>query len=125
MSLERSMGKIQSFKDLRVWNLGIEIVMDVYTATHDFPREEAYGLTSQIRRAAVSIPANIAEGFRRYFPKEHKQYLHIAMGSLAELETELIIAKRPGLIAEETMEGFSEKIDHLSRMITAFLKKFK
>ena len=119
------MEKIQSFKDLRIWNLGIEIVTSVYAATHDFPREEAYGLTSQLRRAAVSVPANIAEGFRRYSPKEHKQYLHIAMGSLAELETELTIAQKLGLIADEKMKVFSEKIDHLSRMITAFLKKFR
>jgi four helix bundle protein len=119
------MEKIQSFKDLRIWNLGVEIVTDVYAATRDFPREEIYGLTSQVRRAAVSVPANIAEGFRRYSPKEHKQYLHIAMGSLAEMETELIIAQKLGLIAEEKMRVFSEKIDHLSRMITAFMKKFK
>ena len=119
------MEKIQSFKDLRIWDLGIQIVTDVYAVTRDFPREEAYGLTSQMRRAAVSIPANIAEGFRRYSPKEHKQYLHIAMGSLAELETEPIVAQRLGFIAEEKMGSFAEKIDHLSRMITVFLRKFK
>ena len=119
------MEKIRTFKDLRIWNLGIEIVTDVYAATRDFPREEVYGLTSQIRRAGVSVPANIAEGFRRYSPKEHQQYLRIAMGSLAELETELIIAQKLGLIAEKEMKDLSEKIDHLSRMITAFLKKFK
>lgn len=119
------MEKIQSFKDLKIWNLGMEIVMDIYAITRDFPREEIYGLTSQIRRAAISIPANIAEGFRRYSPKEHKQYLHIVMGSLAELETELLIAWKLGWISEGKIGILQEKSDQLSRMITSFLKKFK
>ena len=119
------MAKITSFKDLRVWNLGIEIVLMIYALTKEFPKEETYGLTSQIRRAAVSIPANIAEGFRRFSSKEHKRFLRIAFGSVAELETELIIAVRLGFIEQSQSAILDEKIDHLSRMLSAFIKKFQ
>ena len=119
------MTKIASFKDLRVWNLGMEIVLMVYAMTKEFPKEEMYGLTSQIRRASVSIPANIAEGFRRFSSKEHKQYLRIAFGSAAELETELIIAARLGFIEQNQSAILAEKIDHLSRMLSLFIKKFQ
>ncbi len=118
------MGSIGSFKDLKVWQLGMDIVMDVYKLTEIFPREELYGLTSQVRRAAVSVPANIAEGFRRYHPKEHKQFLAVARGSAAELETELLIAKRLGYISEEDLETLSSELESLGRMLTAILKKF-
>lgn len=117
--------KIQSFQDLKIWQLGVEIVLDVYKAIQNFPREELYGLTSQIRRAAVSIPANIAEGFRRYHPKEHQQYLRVAFGSLAELETELFIAKKFGYFHTDSMDNAKSKIDSLGRMLTAVLKKFE
>ncbi|HOW87855.1 MAG TPA: four helix bundle protein [Candidatus Omnitrophota bacterium] len=119
------MTKITSFKDLKIWNLGVEIVLVVYGLTKRFPKEEIYGLTSQIRRASVSIPANIAEGFRRFSSKEHKQYLHIAMGSLAELETELFIAYRLEYFTENEFETISSKIDSLGRMLTAVLQKFR
>jgi four helix bundle protein len=119
------MAKIASFKDLRVWNLGVEIVLGVYALTKEFPKEEIYGLASQIRRASVSIPANIAEGFRRFSSKEHKQFLRIAFGSVAELETELIIATRVGFIEQSQLAVLSEKIDHLSRMFSLFIKKFQ
>lgn len=121
----KGMTKITSFKDLKIWNLGVEIVLVVYGLTKRFPKEEIYGLTSQIRRASVSIPANIAEGFRRFSSKEHKQYLHIAMGSLAELETELFIAYKLEYFIENEFQTISAKIDSLGRMLTAVLQKFR
>ena len=118
------MSKISNFKDLKVWNLGVEIVLEVYKLTKNFPKEEMYGLISQIRRAAVSIPANIAEGFCRFSSKEHKQFLRISQGSAAELETELIIACRLGYIRQEQLVILSDKIDHLSKMLSLVIKKF-
>ena len=79
-------------KDLDVWKLGIELVQEVYEVTKVFPKEEMYGLTSQIRRAAVSIPSNIAEGYARESIKELIRFLYISLGSLSELETQLIIS---------------------------------
>lgn len=92
------MKKIQSFKQLKIWQKGIEIVLAVYRLTKHFPREEMYGLTAQMRRASLSVPSNIAEGFKRFHRKEYRQFLHVALGSLAELETQLIIANKLGLI---------------------------
>jgi len=79
--------KIKNFQDLRIWQKGIEVVKDIYILSKKLPKEELYGLTSQMRRSAISIPSNIVEGFRRYHNKEYKQFLYIALGSCAELET--------------------------------------
>lgn len=117
------MEKIKSFKELKVWQKGIEIVKDIYRITGIFPKEEMYGLTAQMRRAVISIPSNIAEGFKRYHDKEYKQFLHIAMGSTAELETQLIIAKELGFVRTEETDVLSEKIDHLSKMLSSLIKK--
>ncbi|MFA7255355.1 MAG: four helix bundle protein [Candidatus Omnitrophota bacterium] len=119
------MGGIQSFKDLKIWQLGMDIGADVYELTKKFPREELYGLTSQVRRSAVSIPANIAEGFRRYHPKEHKQFLSIAMGSAAELETELLLAERLKYISGDDLKTISSKLESLGRMLTTIIRRFK
>ena len=86
------MEKIQSFKQLKIWQNGIQIVKKIYKVTRSFPKEEFYGLTAQMRKAAVSIPSNISEGFKRFHPKEYKHFLYITLGSLAELETQLIIS---------------------------------
>ncbi len=115
--------KIRSFKDLRIWQKGIEIVEEVYSLTRRFPKEEVYGLTSQMRRAAISIPANIAEGFKRIHAKEYRQFLHITMGSAAELETELIIACRLGFINQAELDKLSENILSLSKMTSALLNR--
>ena len=115
--------KIRSFKQLRIWNKGIEIVEDVYRLTRGFPREEQYGLISQMRRAAVSIPSNIAEGFKRFHAKEYSQFLHITLGSAAELETETIIARKLGFLDETQLNILADKIDQLSKMTSALLKK--
>jgi len=84
---------INDYKDLRIWQSGIDLVKKIYSATKGFPEEEKFGLTSQMRRAAVSVPSNIAEGFKRQHKKEFKQFLNICLGSLAEVETQLIISK--------------------------------
>jgi four helix bundle protein len=84
--------KIKDFKQLRIWQKRIEIVKEVYDVTKEFPKEELYSLTLQMKRAAISIPSNVAEGFRRYHPKEYIQYLRMALASAAELETQLIIS---------------------------------
>lgn len=118
-----STDKIVSFKDLKIWKKGIEIVEDVYMITSRFPKDEMYGLTSQMRRAAISIPSNIAEGFKRYHNREYKQYLHVALGSSAELETQLIISTKLTLMNEADLNNVCEKLDHISRMITLLMRK--
>lgn len=114
---------IKSFKQLKIWQKGIEIVKDIYELTRSFPKDEQYGLTSQMKRSAISIPTNIAEGFKRYHAKEYRQFLHVALGSAAELETELIIARELGFVPEDRLKSLFEKLDHLARMISSLLKK--
>ena len=115
--------KIKSFQDLRIWQKGIEVVKDIYILTKKFPKEELYGLTSQMRRSAVSIPSNIAEGFRRYHNKEYKQFLYIAMGSCAELETQIIIAHELDYLNDTDKIEIIEKLKYICRMINQLIKK--
>ena len=117
------MEKIRSFKELRIWQTGIELVKDIYALTDKFPKEEMYGMTSQMRRAAVSIPSNIAEGFKRNHNKEFSQFLHMALGSAAELETQLIISKEIGFIKSDRLETVSAKLNSFSRMTVALLNR--
>ena len=115
--------KIKNIQDLRIWRKGIEVVKDIYILTKQLPREELYGLTSQMRRSAVSIPSNIAEGFRRYHNKEYKQFLYIALGSCAELETQIIIANELDYINNTDKTEVIEKIKYICRMINKLIKK--
>ncbi len=115
--------KVQSYKDLEVWKLGIEMVDAVYEITSGFPKEERYGLTSQMQRASVSIPSNIAEGFARHYRKEYMQFCYMALGSCAELETQLIISQRRALVSNDDFNKISEQIDHESRMLMNLIKK--
>lgn len=85
---------LNSHKELIVWQKGIDLVINIYKLTEDFPKEELYGITSQMRRCAVSIPSNIAEGYNRRSKKEYAQFIMVAFGSGAELETQLIIAQK-------------------------------
>lgn len=117
------MGTIKTFRELDIWKKGIELVKEIYKATEKFPNNELYGLTSQMRRSAVSVPSNAAEGFRRKHSKEFKQFLNIALGSLAELETQIIIAKELGYLENESEGIMLELSDHISRMIANLLKK--
>ena len=82
--------KIKSYKDLNIWKRSIVVVEDIYKITKNFPKEEIYGLTSQLRRSAVSIPPNISEGFARFYNKEYRQFLFISLGSCAELSTQIV-----------------------------------
>ena len=92
------MSELKTHKDLDVWKKAMSLVKEVYEITACFPREEAYGLVSQIKRAAVSIPSNIAEGAARNSNKEFIQFLYVSLGSLAELETQLLLSKELGFI---------------------------
>jgi four helix bundle protein len=111
--------QIKSFRDLRVWQAGIDLVRDVYEVTSTFPRSEVYGLASQMQRAAVSVPSNIAEGHARESTKEYLKHLSIAQASLAELETQLEIARQLNYIPEELATSLFEKITSLGRQLFA------
>jgi len=111
------------YQELQVWQLAMDLSESVYRRSEDFPKDERFGLTSQIRRAAVSIPSNIAEGAGRNSNGEFNQFLGISVGSLFELETQLILASRFGYI-EETKSQL-EKIDVLRKMIFGLQKSLK
>ena len=114
---------IKTFRDLEIWQLDVNLVKKIYLLTSRFPNTELYTLTSQMRRSAISIPSNIAEGHRRKSPLEFKRFLNIALGSLAELETQIIIAEKLGYIREGGQHGLIEDIDHISRKISNLYKK--
>ena len=114
---------IRNFRDLEVWQLGKKIVLRVYEIMKAFPREERYGLTAQGRRAAVSIPSNIAEGFNRYNNKEYRQFLYIALGSCAELETQMELACDLGYLDVTGRDQLLEQMDFESRMLRNLIKK--
>lgn len=111
--------QIRSFRDLRVWQGGIEIVQAIYAITGSFPRHELYGLSSQIQRAAVSIPSNIAEGHARESTKEYLQHISIAQASVAEVETQLEIAKSLGYISNDHCDALSNQLSQLGKQLYA------
>jgi len=115
-------GKIKNFRDLDIWKLGVEIVENIYKVSKDFPKDELYGLTSQMRRSAVSISLNVAEGFARKHNREYKQFLYVALGSCAELETQIEIAFRLKYLDKAELEALLEKINHVTRMIMNLVK---
>lgn len=109
-------------KDLEVWKKSIELVKIIYQKSDEFPKSESFGLTSQIRRAAVSIPSNLAEGNARSSSKETIHFIDIALGSLAEVETQLIIAKELGFIKEHDNE--TKVIKNVNALIMGLRKYF-
>lgn len=115
--------QIKTYRDLDIWKKGIGIVKDIYAITEEFPKTEIYGLVTQMRRSSVSIPSNIAEGFRRYHNKEYRQFLYVALGSCAELETQLTISQDLKYINKEKELQLLEKLDHLCRMTMNLIKK--
>ena len=114
--------KVKSYKELNVWKKGMEIVEHIYDITERFPQKELYVLTSQIQRSAISIPSNIAEGFARGHTAEYRQFLRIALGSCAELNTQLMIAFGRNYIKQSKSENLQEYLDHESRMIMNLIK---
>ena len=114
---------MNDYKDLRIWQDSIELVVDIYKLTNMLPKEEIYALTNQIRRAVVSIPSNISEGANRNTDKEFVQFLYIALGSASEVETQLIIAKRLGYLNDVQKE--LEDITKLRKMINALINSIK
>lgn len=110
---------ISSYRDLRVWQAAMELVEQVYYLTRKFPKEELFGLTSQMRRAAVSIPSNIAEGHTREHRKEYLHHLSIVQGSLAELETHLEIATRLRYCSREQFDHLLDQLSSLGKQLYA------
>jgi len=111
----------QSHKDLILWQKALGLAVAVHEASAAFPKAEIFGLVSQIRRAAVSIPSNIAEGSARRSTREFIAFLHIARGSLAEVETQLLLARRVGYINDERLCDFQAKLDEVGRIMNAVI----
>jgi four helix bundle protein len=116
---------MKTHKDLDVWKDGISFVTKVYKMTSSFPKEEIYGITSQIRRASVSIPSNIAEGAARKTTNEFRQFLYIALSSAAELNTQLIISNNLGFIDKENTDKLNSELDSISRRIQGLIKSLQ
>ena len=114
--------KVQHYRQLEVWQLAMDLAERCYQATQGFPKEELFGLTSQIRRSAVSIPANIAEGQGREHTKEFLNHLSMARGSLLELETHLMLSQRIGLLQQPELDSLLTMTDRLSRMLSGLRK---
>ena len=119
------MAAVNSYRDLKVWNAGMDLAVAAYKLTKDFPREENYGLTSQIRRSAASVPANIAEGYGRESTGSYVQFLKTARGSLKELETHVLIAQRVGIPKETQAESILVLADAIGRMLNALIKSIE
>lgn len=110
-------------EDLEVWKKSIDIVTDVYKITENFPQSELYGLTNQMRRCAISIPSNIAEGCARFSDKDTVKFISVSMGSVAELQTQFIIAKNLNYI--ENYDNIKEDLENIKKMLTGLSKFLK
>jgi four helix bundle protein len=115
----------KGYQDLEVWQKAMDLVVRCYQVTKDFPKTEVYGLTSQLQRAAVSIPTNIAEGRERKYSKEFIKHLSIAYSSLAELETHIQIAQRLDYISTEKTQSLLEKTAEIGRMLNGLRKSLE
>ena len=113
---------MKTHKDLEVWKKAIDFVTVIYRTTASFPKEELYSLTSQMRRAAISIPSNIAEGAARKSNKEFVQFLYIALGSVVELETQLIIATNLGFVDNTQCLSLCQQVEEIGKMLNGLIK---
>jgi len=113
---------VRTHKDLEVWKRAMALARAVYELTKGFPKEEVYGLVAQMRRAAVSVPSNIAEGAARNSNKEIVQYLYVSLGSLAELDTQMVLSRELGYTRDEDIDG---SIEEVRRMVLGLIKYHK
>ena len=116
---------MKTFRDLFIWQKGMILVTNTYQITQTFPKEELFGLTSQIRRSAISLPSNIAEGYGRESNKEFSRFINIAISSLFELQTQIEIAKNINYLNEKEFKNLYEETRELEAMIISFSKKLK
>ncbi|OGL44763.1 MAG: hypothetical protein A2149_07845 [Candidatus Schekmanbacteria bacterium RBG_16_38_11] len=116
---------LKNYKELKVWQKSYQLCLDIYKITKDFPKEEKYGLTSQIRRAVVSIPSNIAEGYGRKTTLEYTHALYIAYGSHCELNTQIELSCDLGYIKKENLKELQENIGEVERMLKALIKSLE
>ena len=114
-----------SYRDIKAWQKAIELVVEIYSCTRSFPREEVYGLANQLRRAAVSVASNIAEGKGRCTDKEFLLFLHHARGSVFEVETQLTIAGRLGYVSESEARRLEGSAGEVARMLNGLIKAIK
>jgi four helix bundle protein len=124
-TIEKNRTPIRSYRDLNVWKAAMELVCEVYEVTRNFPDTERYALTSQMRRCAISVPSNIAEGWSRNSARSFISYLNIASGSMSELMTQLEIANRIHYISQEKMTACEVKGIQISKMIYMLIKKIE
>ena len=117
--------RVRSYKDLRVWKKAVDLAVRCYAESADFPRHETVGLRGQLRRAAVSIGANIAEGHGRFYTREFIKFASNASGSLAELETHVIVAQRLGYLDDRKMEDLLSEAAEVGRMLGGLLKSLR
>lgn len=116
---------IQSYQDLLVWQAGMILAEACYRATKEYPREEMFGLTSQIRRAAASIPANIAEGHGRENSGSFVQFLRVAQGSTKELEMHLLLSKRVGILGKDSLQALLGQCEEIGKMLRALIRSIQ
>lgn len=116
---------LKNYRELNVWQKAYLLCLEVYRSTKNFPKEEIYGLTSQMRRAAVSIPSNIAEGYGRKGTREYIQALYIAYGSNSELETQILLSGDLGYIKPEVLERLQRDIGDVERMLKGLIKSLE
>ncbi len=124
-ALRNKVTVIKTFRDLIVWQKSISFVTEIYKMTNAFPKEEQFSLTNQLRRAAISIPSNIAEGFGRHTRKEYIRFLQIAIGSTFELQTQIEIAKNLNFISQENFSRVFELSREIERMLSSLITKLK
>jgi four helix bundle protein len=123
--MESAKNTIRSFKDLIVWQRSMDLAVSIYRTTQKLPASEQFGLTSQLRRAAVSIPSNIAEGYGRQSTGNYRQFLSISRGSLMELETQIDICERLKYLAQSDTENIFKEITEITKMLTSLISKIK
>ena len=116
-------GKVRSYRDLTVWQKGIGLVKEVYRLTHKFPKHETFALANQLQRSVVSIPSNIAEGQARQHTGEFRQFLYTALGSAAEVDTQVIIAHELGYIAETEANDIEARVIEVKKMLYTLISR--